>query len=224
MGIYSRIRKPSLILAILGLLSGLATCPTMLYLFSRSPRWFPSCAIIFAFALYSWCCEGIHSAWRVIGFIIFSTLAFWIAVFAGGLGATGVRDLTGIQDLGMNAVLLGGVVGTAQVALARYVFLSGRRGRSALLRSIGLIALVGGVLGETGDSLGPSLGAAIWHLLRLLRLLSPAESSPAQAGSSTLSLFSMFVLWQTAIAPLLVLLFPHSPIPVQIRAEASRTG
>jgi hypothetical protein len=34
----------------------------------------------------------------------------------------------------------------------------------------------------------------------------------------------MFVLWQTAIAPLLVLLFPHSPIPVQIRAEASRTG
>jgi hypothetical protein len=93
---------------------------------------------------------------------------------------------------------VGGVVGTALVALARYIFLSGVQNRSTLIWRVGLISLVGGVLGAAGGSVNTSIGKG-----------------------QVASLIPVFMVWQGCIAPLLVVLFPSSSMSGEIPLQPS---
>ena len=216
------------ILSILGLFAGLLTCVGLQHFPLQSTEFFPFSGIIFAlaFSFYSWWFECLHSPWRVLSFFIASTAAFYIAMFAGALGIPLIRLFieggeSNAENLKTSAVFFGGLFGTALVASARYLFLSNSQDHKALLWRIGLITSVGGVLGAAGFALGPSLGTAIWDLLQLLHFVAPSQSSMGGRSPDTASFSSMFVMWQTGIAPLLALLFPSSPISAQTPSESS---
>lgn len=228
MGTLQRDPKQTTVLATLGFLSGLVTCASLLHFPFQSTELFPFSGIIFAFALslYSWWFERLHSPWRVLSFVIASTAAFYIAMIAGVFGLSALVPFIGggesnFGKLGTAAVFLGGLAGTALVAVARYWFLSDPQDSRTLRRRIGLISLVGGVLGATGFALGPSMGTSIWDLLQFLHVIAPTQSSVGGASKDTASFFSMFLMWQTAIAPLLAILFPYARISAQIPAGPS---
>jgi hypothetical protein len=205
--------------AALGLVSGLVTCATLGHLGS-SVILLPFIGVVFALflSLYSWRWEEFHFVWRTISFILATTAAFWVAVLAGFFGSR-----RGIEDphLWRDDLFVGGIVGTALVGLARYLFLSRTQKPIDLTWRIGLISLLGGVLGAASDSVHIPVGTAIWNLLRLLHLVTPVPSAPEIVPQDTASLFSMFVVWQTCIAPTLTLLFPNSSISGQIPVQPS---
>jgi hypothetical protein len=164
--------------AILGLISGVVTGGTL-----SSPAWAPFTGIVFALflSLHSCWFEGARSAQRIIGFALVTTSAFWIACLAAFVSANGR-----IND----AFFVGGIVGTAVVALGRYHYIAESQPRRTVIWKAILLSLTGGVIGA----------AATWF-----DKLSYGKYQKA-------SFPVLFIAWQGCIAPLLVILFPRQPM------------
>ena len=193
-------RTQTIILLVVGCVAGLSTCVGMEHGPLSAPGMFSSLGIVFSvfFALYAFSWEGTRSVWRIAGFIALTTVAFasatWAGVFAGARTTS---------NSAVFPIFLGGVVGSALVALGRYLFLADLQSWKKLLRGMCLLSLIGGVLGAVGLVFAPFLGIGILRFLRSLRLISP----PNNAGAA---FCSMFLVWQTCMAPLLVGFFPNS--------------
>jgi len=184
---FGRAVVKTLVLLSFGFVSGVLTCGVAKLAAqpSVSPWWFLCSGIIFAFylCLYALWGDGVRSLWRIVGFLLVTTAAFWVAAFAGFFGVHGMRELTGIQSMELNGILLGGIVGSAMVALARNYLLLESRVRAGVYWRLALIAFAGGILGVVGFSIG-------------------------RPKSDRAAFCTMFMTWQTLMAPLLCLVFP----------------
>jgi len=210
--------------AALGLVSGLLTCAAGAESGPlHAPTVFLFLGIVFAlvFSVYAWWWEDVRSFWRITGFAGLTTAAFVIALLVGAFEQKRVAQLTHIDDPYINGALLGGIVGTALVALARCTFLVDGQNLKTLVVRIGFVSLAGSALGAVGVFLGPSLGTAIWNFLRWLHLIVPSPSSLGSPKAGEPELCATFLLWQTCISPLLVLLFPSSLASEQIPAPSA---
>ena len=211
--------KQIIVVVVSGFVSALLTCAAGAESGPlHDPSVFLFLGIVFAlvFSTYAWFWEAVRSVWRITGFIGLTTAAFVIAFLVGAFEQHRIAQLTGISNPYMNGALLGGIVGTALVAIARCTFMVDGQNLKTLVVRIGIVSMVGSALGAVGVSLGPSLGAAIWHFLRLVRLIVPSPSSLGSPKAGEPELCAMFLIWQTCISPLLVLLFPRSPSSEQI--------
>jgi hypothetical protein len=180
--------------AILGLVSGVVTSGTL-----SSPAWAPFTGIVFALflSLYSCWFEGVRSAQRIISFVLVTTSAFWIACLAAFVSVAGRSNES--PYFGESVFFVGGIVGTAVVALARYHFIADNQHNSAVLWKVTLLSLIGGVIGAP----------AAWF-----DRLSYGRYQRA-------SLPALFIVWQGCIAPLLVILFPRQSMLPQTSSPPS---
>jgi hypothetical protein len=202
-------RTQVIALLVVGCVAGLATSITAEHRPLSAPGMFSFLGIVFAlfFSLYAWWWEGVRSVWRILGFIGLTTAAFIVGTWAGVSAGHRITSNSAIIP-----IFLGGLVGTALVALGRYLFLADPQSRKALYRGIGLLSLVGGLLAAMGILLGSFFEIAMLHS----HLMSP----PNRPGGG---LYFMFLVWQTCMAPLLVIVFPNTNTPRQLGPPSAKT-
>jgi hypothetical protein len=105
-------------------------------------------------------------------------------------------------------LLVGGFVGAGILFLALCFFFPSRQSAMRLFLNFVIFVVSGSVLGIVGYALGPTLGAAVWYLLRFLHLGEPSQASELQPSKGTVSFYSLYVIWQTGVAALVASLFP----------------
>ncbi|HLZ51135.1 MAG TPA: hypothetical protein VKP61_10300 [Candidatus Acidoferrum sp.] len=198
-------------LALAGIVSGFLTCASghFLELFGDAGRSMVTyIGAIFGFVLvvHWWIFHGFRSVWRSMGFLLSCTLAYACAVAAGMNAPQFLAFLSSVnrqvaRDL--EICFTGGVVGGGIVFLSAVLFLPNRaRWRYVPIYVVGCCFL-SGVLGAIAWMLGPSLGTAIWHLLKATRIGERYEYSQSQPSGSANNFYSLFLVWQACIAPLL---------------------
>jgi hypothetical protein len=217
-------RIPTLALA--GCLAGLATSASSRLLALLPEGLSESIGCIFGLFLcaYFWRFDGMRSVWRALGFVGASTLAY-LAAYDAGMPVSNlwsVRfELLGLSSLEITILLVGGFVGAGILFLSLCFFFPSRQFATRLLLNFVIFAVSGSVLGVIGYALGPTLGEAIWYLMRFLHLGEPSQASQLQPSRDTASFYSLYVAWQTGIATLVALLFPlRTEAPVASTATA----
>jgi hypothetical protein len=170
-----------------------------------------------------------RSVWRALGFVGASTLAYLAAYNAGMPISNPVRlELFGLSPLEINILVAGGFVGAGILFLALCFFFPSRQSATRLLLNFAIFVVCGSVLGVIGYALGPTLGAAIWYLLRFLHLGDPSDAHSLQPSSGTTPYYSLYVVWQMGVAALVAFLFPlraeaPSAIPETVPGSSSAT-
>jgi hypothetical protein len=207
-------RIPTLALA--GCLAGLATCGSVRLLALLPEGLSESIGCIFGLFLcaYFWLFDETRSVWRTLGFVGASTLAY-LAAYNAEMPISNLWpvkfELLSLSPNEINVLLIGGFVGAGTLFLALCFFSPARQSTTRLLLNFVIFVVSGSVLGVIGYALGPTLGAAIWYLMRFLHLGEPSQASQLQPSRDTASFYSMYVFWQTGVATLVALLFPlHS--------------
>ncbi len=131
-------------------------------------------------------------------------------MFVGILGLPIVRTLmwsqATIDDLALLGVFLGGVIGSALVAIAFYLYLFAPQRSESAFRKIIIIALVGGIAGSAGFALGHYAEASILKMLEFLQ--RGTSTNPPSVSPEGSSFFAMVIFWQAVVAPILLLSFP----------------
>jgi hypothetical protein len=198
-------------LGLAGIVSGFLTCASgrLLELFASTGRdMFTHLGAIFGFVfiVHWWIFQGFRSTWRSVAFILACTVAFASAEAAGMSAPPFLAFFSSFdRDIARDIEIcfIGGAVGGGIVFLSAVFFLPNRtRWRYVPLYVVAL-CFVSGVLGVTGWMLGPYLGTAIWHLLKATRLAEHYEYAQSQPSGGANNFYSLFVFWQTCIAPLL---------------------
>lgn len=108
------------------------------------------------------------------------------------------------------AMFLGSMVGAFVILAASQVLLSKRRKWKSILSTAILWSLAGGALGVTGWALGGSVGKVLWLALHAIRLTFADADLQSAVSEQTVNLFSLFVLWQACMAPVLGFLISKS--------------
>jgi hypothetical protein len=173
-------------------------------------------------AVYFWIFLGERSAWRLLAFILASTVAYIAAMFATmfstmamPLSHGGPWASTG-TDVSVGGFLIGGAVGGFIVFLAALICFSERKLSRAFLTALELSS-VGAILGGLGWAAGPSLGNSILHVIG--ETVNPYTN--AQAACS----YSLFLVWQTGMGLTIGWLFPRQPVEVPASSDpASAAG
>jgi hypothetical protein len=68
----------------------------------------------------------------------------------------------------------------------------------------------GGSAGAIGFALGPAWGPELWRIGQAMHMVSTRAKVSQNSNQDPAKLFLMFLMWQTATAPLLAPLFPLS--------------
>jgi len=153
--------------------------------------------------------DGLRSAWRALGFVSASTLAYLAAYQASSPDFRLVNfELLGLNAAEINVLLVGGFVGAGILFLALCFFFSVRQSTPTFVLKFGIFVVCGSLLGVIGYALGPSFGAILWHLLRFLHLGEPSQAHQLQPSSDTASFYSLYVVWQTGVAGLIACTLP----------------
>lgn len=204
-------------LAFAGLISGFLTCASgrFLELFgSAGQNIYTFIGAIFGFVLvaYWWIFQGFRSIWRSVGFILSCTVAYACAVAAGMNAPQFLAFLSSVDRQvarNLEICFTGGAVGGGIVFLSAVFLLPNRTQWRYVPVYVVAFCFLSGVLGTIAWVFGPSLGTAIWHLLKATRLAERYEYSQSQPSGGANYYYSLFVLWQACIAPLLGLFLAH---------------
>jgi hypothetical protein len=198
-------------LALTGIVSGFFTCASghFLELFGGAGRsMLTYIGAIFGFVLvvHWWIFQCFRSIWRSVGFILSCTVAYASAVTAGMsapqfLAFFSSADRHIARDI--EICFTGGVVGGGILFLSAVFFLPNRTKWRHVPLYVVAFCFVSGVLGAIAWMLGPYLGTAIWHLLKATRLAERYQYSQSQPSGGANNFYSLFVMWQACIAPLL---------------------
>lgn len=162
---------------------------------------------------------------RLLWFIAASTAAYFVAVQCS------VYTLFGFKELDWparpwafyGALFIGGIAGTFVLLTSAQLLLSTRRRWKAVLAAAILWSFAGGALGVAGYALGGTLGKLLWLALSALHLASDASLETA-VRNENVNMFSLFVLWQACMAPVLGWLISKSAVgqtPDQLAAASS---
>lgn len=148
-------------------------------------------------------CFGIRSWARLLAFIAASIGACFLAVELSTSGTLSFLQLD--QLLGDSifyvSMFLSGMLGAFIVLAAAQLFFSPGRHSKTILSAALLWSLVGGALGVAGWALGDSVGKVLWVALHAIHLTASDPSLEAAVEHDIVNFFSLFVLWQACIAP-----------------------
>lgn len=141
---------------------------------------------------------------RLLLLIAASEAAYFLAIVLGVYTVVSFRPLGWSMDSATYVgMFLGGLVGAFVLLTAAQLLLpTSRKWKVVLTRTI-LWSLAGGLLGVVGYALGGSLGKLLWLALHAVRLTFTDVSLDDAVRSETTNFFSLFVVWQTCMAPLL---------------------
>jgi hypothetical protein len=207
------------LLAFCGLLSGLATAA----LAYKAGLYHAHLLLGGAFGLLVAAClfisGAIGSVWRAVLLILVATLAYALSVLVAFAfqGVVLSTFMTSSQESAPSpiALFVGGALGGFLI-LSEAVFLPRIETKKRAFKLALLWSLVGGTLGVVGSALGPTLGTALWGLVRALHLTAP-NAGPQDwlyGLTETRRLYSLYVVWQTGMAFVLgVLLRRYEPKP-----------
>jgi hypothetical protein len=145
-------------------------------------------------------------AWaRLLSLIAASIGAYFLAVQLSVYALVGFRELDwSSRPWSFNgALFLGGMVGAFVMLTTAQLLLSTRRKWRAVLGAAILWSLAGGALGVAGWALGGSVGKLFWLALHAIRLTMSDASLEAAVSSQNVNMYSLLLLWQAAMAPVL---------------------
>src|SRR5262249_44325319 len=140
----------------------------------------------------------------LLSFIAASTGAYFVAVWLSVLSVLSFRPSGLSRDEAFYAgMFVGGLVGGFLILTTAQLLLSLRRKWKAIFGRAVLWSLAGGALGLAGFALGGSLGKLLWLALHAMHLTMTDADLERAVSTETVNVFSLFVLWQTCMAPLL---------------------
>jgi len=199
-------------LAVAGLASGVLTSISS-DLFSNSPQPQEVRLVVFAQgAIFGVFVSAYYALfWRVrrwarlFALIAASTAAYFLAVVLSVFTVSIFRRSEWLSREGvfLAAMFVGGCVGALGILTAAPLLLATRRSWKAILARAMLWSLAGGLLGVVGFALGGSLGKLLWLTLHAIGCTFTDKDVEGAVRNETVNVFSLFVVWQTGIAPLL---------------------
>jgi hypothetical protein len=140
---------------------------------------------------------------RLLALIAASTAAYFSAIYCTMYALFGFRELDWDRRWAFyGALFIGGLAGAFIVLTAGQLLLAWRRQWKRVLAAAALGPLAGGVLGVAGFALGDSLGKLLWLALNAIGLVSDA-SLEAAVSNQNVNMFSLLVVWQTCMVPVL---------------------
>jgi hypothetical protein len=146
----------------------------------------------------------IRSWARLLAFVAASVAAYFLALVLSVYTVVSFRPLGWSRESAFYvAMFLGGLVGAFVILAAAQLLLSTRRKWKAILNRALLWSLAGGLLGVLGFALGGSLGKLLWLVLHAMHLTLTDADVEGAVRTQTVNVFSLFVLWQACMAPLL---------------------
>ena len=198
-------------LALAGIVSGFLTCASghFLELFGDAGRSMVTyVGAIFGFLLvvHWWIFQGFRSIRRSVGFTLSCTVAYASAVAAGMSAPQFLAFFSSVDRYitrDLEICFTGGAVGGGILFLSAVFFLLNRTQWRHVPLYVVAFCFVSSVLGAIAWMLGPYLGTAIWHLLKATRLAEQYQYSQSQPSGGANNFYSLFVMWQACIAPLL---------------------
>lgn len=141
---------------------------------------------------------------RLLSLIAASEAAYFLAVVAGVYAVVSFRPLEWSRESAFyGAMFLGGLVGAFVLLAASQLLLSTRPKSKAVLTRAALWSLAGGLLGAVGFALGGSLGKVLWLALHAIGLTFTDTELEGAVRNETTNFFSLFVVWQTCMAPMM---------------------
>ncbi|MCI0352711.1 MAG: hypothetical protein L0Z53_25095 [Acidobacteriales bacterium] len=142
---------------------------------------------------------------RLLSLVAAATAAYFFALQCSVYALVGFKELDWAARpwAFYGALFIGGVAGAFVLLTAAQLLLATRRKWKAVLAAALLWSLAGGLLGVAGFALGSSVGKLLWLALSAVRLPLSDASLEAAVSDQNVNMFSMFVLWQTCMAPVL---------------------
>jgi hypothetical protein len=145
-----------------------------------------------------------RSSARLLSFIVAAVTAYFLAVTLSVYAVVSLRSFEWSKEtLFYGAMFVGGLVGSLILIIAAQLLLSTGRKWKAILARAFLWSLAGGFLGVVGFALGGSLGKLLWLALYAMQLTFTDTDLDTAVRTQTVNVFSLFVVWQAGMAPLL---------------------
>ena len=141
---------------------------------------------------------------RLLSLMAASEAAYFLAIVLGVYTVVSFRPLGwSIDSATYVGMFLGGLAGAFVILIAAQLLLSTRPKWKAALARAALWSLAGGLLGVVGYALGGWLGKVLWLALHAVRLTLTDTDLEDAVRRETTNFFSLFVVWQTCMAPIL---------------------
>lgn len=191
-------------LPIEGLASGFLTClfPALLFGLADALSLFVGVVFGAVIAAHVLLFRGVHSAFRLTGFIATCVVAYVVSVFATMWSPFRPALLnfsgTGLGAIDSSQFFTGGFVGAAIICAGIYFFLAPSTNWPKFLLKAVCISAACGFLGVLGWSVSEQLDNARW----------------LHGFGANLSFYALYIIWQTGAAILFGLLLPPRETPV----------
>jgi hypothetical protein len=166
-------------------------------------------------SVYFWVFLRTRSVAKLIEFILASTFAYIVALYATmfssefiGFSSHTSANAGSLETPPIGAFFLGGASGAFILLIAALLLFSSRVDPWRVVLRALLWSIVGGVLGVLGWASGPFLGQAVLSALGQRAVLS----SPGDAGTGYY--YSLYLVWQTGMGLVLGILLAQEAVQV----------